>query len=866
MNLHRHIITVVFCGILFIPMENFAQKNLQKGNRFFDLNQYEKAIPYFEKDMKSSDRDVKLEATFRLADCYRLIGDFENAEKIYKKLIKRGGPESLFKYGLALKAAAKYAEAKKVFEKYVKKQPEDPKGIMMVKSCDFAQEMLDAERNYDVRELKTINTENVEISPVFYKGGIVFSSQRAGGIRPFVSLDGGTTEVLLDLYYMDFDGSEASLGNKPYFFPGLNTAMHEGPATFTADGKTVYYTSTVKGKRLSDSADVVQNTLQIFTATLQGDTAWSIAKSAFEFNSFEYSVLHPTVSSNGKKMIFASNMPGGFGGTDLYIVYQTKDGKWSQPYNLGPEVNTSENELFPFYNNAGKVYFSSNGHPGMGKLDIFQTVYDRDYGWTAVENMRVPVNSIGDDICFIEKGNSGKGLFVSDRINGTGKDDIYAFTKIQPFEIEVDHDRIWVKDNSAFDALTYSIKKEGEKESLEMDLNNGYWSFAPENDIEYRLTARKDGFSFNKVLFTVVQNEDGNKELQIKPKKGDVAVKMFAGVAKPLVIDSLDTISLVSIQPQAKEKLMDKIKRVFMGSTTQEYPLSSMVAFENQDIHKNMEIESGLSVKHTVGKKVIKKAVTAKNGDADFIAINKKDNVITLLKNEESKKESIVFDEIKIEEISLQSAEEELEVVKLIVNVNSLSKSVSKAPVIVYKGDSIIARGTTNSNGVFETSVFEKTDYVISVTKEGYFQSNASVAVLPAIRNAGVNHLEVGLAKIVEDVAVTVPNIYYESGKWEITASSTIELNRLALFMAENPQIKILQIFSHTDNVGEEKYNMDLSQKRANSVKNYLIEKGVEKSRLEAKGMGESDLLVEDAKTEEDHGQNRRTEFKVILN
>lgn len=863
MKLNIHILIVFFCGMLFIPQATSAQNNLKKGNRLFDLNQYEKAIPFFEKDTKSRDKKVKLEATSRLADCYRLIGDFKNAEKFYKKLITGKNPESLFKYGLALKAAAKYAEAKQVFERYVKAKPEDPNGPMMVKSCDFAQEMLDAEIFYDIRELKTINTENVEISPIFYKGGIIFSSQRPGGNRPFVSFGGGPIEVLLDLYYMNFDGSEASIANKLYFFPDLNGTKHEGPASFTADGKTIYYTTAVKGKRLNDSVNIVQNTLQIFKSTLQGDTAWTDAKSAFKFNSSEYSVLHPSVSSDGKKIFFASDMPGGYGGTDLYIIYQNKDSSWTEPYNLGPEVNTSENELYPFYNNNGKIYFSSNGHPGMGKLDIFEAVYDTDYGWTNVNNLRVPINSIGDDICYIEMGNSGKGLFVSDRINGTGKDDIYAFAKIQPIEIEVDNDRVWIKDNSAFNALTYSINKGSEKESLEMEYKNGHWSFAPEKDVEYMLTVRKDGFSYNRVLFTLANNQSGNREFRIRPRKGDVAVKVFAGVAKPLKIDSLDTKPEVTIA-QPKAKLKTKINKALMGTTFQEFPMSAMLAFEEQDIHKNMTAESGLLVKHSINNNLIKKEVTDKNGTADFVAINNEENIITLVKNTESKKEPLVVNKIKTKKKTIQYTEE-FEVVKVIVNVKSDSKSVSKASIIIYLGDSIIDQGKTNSDGVFEALVLEKKNYVISVTKKGYFQSNTKVSVLPAIRNSGINHVNVELAEIVEDVAVKISNIYYESNKWEVTAASKIELDRLALFLAANRQIKMLRIFSHTDNIGDEKYNVQLSQKRANSIKDYLIQKGVDKGLLEAVGMGETEPIIEDAKSENDHALNRRTEFKIIL-
>ena len=206
-----------------------------------------------------------------------------------------------------------------------------------------------------------------------------------------------------------------------------------------------------------------------------------------------------------------------------------------------------------------------------------------------------------------------------------------------------------------------------------------------------------------------------------------------------------------------------------------------------------------------------------------------------------------------------------MEVVKVIVNANSASESVSKATVIIYLGDSVVARGRTNRNGIFEASVLEKKDYVISVTKRGYFQSNSNVSVLPAIRNSGVNHVNVELAEIVEDLAVKIPNIYYESGKWEVTPSSRVELDRLVLFLAKNRQIKVLRIFSHTDNVGSVKSNLLLSQKRANSIKKYLVQKGVKEERLETIGMGETEPIVEDAKSKKDLAKNRRTEFKVIL-
>ena len=624
--------------LLLLPATLHAQRNLEKANRFFGLNQFEKAIPFFIKEMKEgASSEDKLEAAYRLADCYRLLGDFENAEEIYKKLMRKGGAEAMFSYGSALKAAAKYAEAKKVFEKYVRKKPNDPRGSMMLKSCDIAQKLLDAEWQYDVRELSSINTPNEEISPIVYRGGIVFSSQRPGGLKPFISLDGGN-EVLLDLYFIEFDGTETSLTNKPYLFPGLNTSMHEGPASFTSDGQTVYYTTTVKGKRKSKGDDVVQNTLQIFVSELSGNPAfWSEGRSAIPANSFKYSVMHPSVSSDGNMMVFASNMAGGYGGTDLYIIYRKKDGEWSAPYNLGPDVNSSENELFPFYNNDGRVYFSSNGHPGMGKLDIFECYLDREYGWTGVRNLGVPINSIGDDICFTEIENTGRGLFVSDRINGTGKADIYAYSKIQPLEIELDEERVWIKDNSAFNAFTYGLTNAETKEELNLDKYRGYYNFTPKPGIEYQLAIRKDGFSFNRIIFSISNNEHGNRELHILPKKGDIKIKQYTGQALAKS-DSLGILQNLANFEEKKISLFERIKIAIMGATTEEYDISKLLSYEPVNIHENLELEPGVAVKLDIDDTTVEEKQSNEQGFASFIIPKKDQGVLTVMRNFEGKR------------------------------------------------------------------------------------------------------------------------------------------------------------------------------------------------------------------------------------
>ncbi|MFM7021686.1 MAG: OmpA family protein [Flavobacteriales bacterium] len=620
-------IVLLLLVALLAPQFLLAQRNLEKGKQYFDLNQYQKAIPYFIKESNSDDMGVRKEATLKLADCYRLLGDFENAEKIYKKYIaKGGGKDAILQYGLALKAAAKYKEAKQEFLRYSKLAPEDPRGLMYARSCDFAQRMLDAEPEYEVREMKALNTKNADISPIYYKNGILFSSQREGGKKPFLNFEGGSGEVMLDLYFMEFDGKEQSLGNKIYFFPSLNTNEHEGPACFTADGTEIYFTRTVDGDRLNKSDKVVTNTLQVFHSQLQKDSTWSVPESAFPFNSIEYSVLHPWISEDKKRIFFASNMPGGIGGTDIYTCYLLKNGQWSKPYNLGPEVNSTENELYPFYDNDGHLYFSSNGHPGMGKLDIFRSTYDSLYGWSFVENMKVPVNSIGDDICYVESRESGRGMLVSDRINGTGGDDLYTFTKKMPIAVELVNDMLRIKNTNAYDALNYTVKVEGEKSSQPLEEQDGYFVFQPESGKSYVITARKEGFMYNSFTFSMERNADGSREVHMQPKMFDVELTGFVGVLPDN--ESIDT----TLAEEARgasffAKVKNKILPLPVVYT--EYPLKKLFE-EKSTADSRKKGYAGIKANHFIDDEFAEQLKTDRNGQFYFDVVAGQKNSIQI--------------------------------------------------------------------------------------------------------------------------------------------------------------------------------------------------------------------------------------------
>ena len=261
-----------------------------------------------------------------------------------------------------------------------------------------------------------INSRFNDFSPVLYKNGIVLSSDRENDFG-IVHYDRKTKKQLLDVYF-----SEA-LDSFRYATPSglskmVNTPFHDGPACFTPDGKKVYFTSSGRTQQ--------KKNLKIFFCELK-DGDWSEAQ-PFNLNNSSYSVAHPAFSPDGLIIYFASDMPGGIGGTDLYQS-QRMDGGWGPPKNMGPEINTSGNERFPFIDKNGVLYFASDGWEGVGKLDLF-SARKRTGGAFEVLNMGYPFNSTSDDFGFACDSTGGKGFFSSNR--GGSDDNIFGYYRMHP--------------------------------------------------------------------------------------------------------------------------------------------------------------------------------------------------------------------------------------------------------------------------------------------------------------------------------------------------------------------------------------------------------------------------------------------------
>ncbi|MEO1514977.1 MAG: OmpA family protein [Bacteroidota bacterium] len=433
----------IFCTLLFSVFALTlvqAQARLKRANRYMDNLDYMSAINEYNKILE---KDDVAEAKVRLAECYRKIGDMENAEYWYGQVVRSPDAEPVHKlyYGQALQRNGKCDLAREWFEAYVEDVPDDLRGQYLVKACDYEEELMvkNAEA-YEVTHME-FNSNLDDMSPVYHDGFLIFASERdKGGMVKRKS--SWTGQPFLELYKLSAKEKEGEeCGNFEYgkpekFSKELNTKYHEAAATFSSDGKTIFFTRNnfFEGKDGKDDEGVVR--LKVYSATSNGDDGWGNFD-GLPFNSDEYSVAHPTLTPDESKLFFSSDMPGGFGGMDLY--YSEKEGgRWGPPTNLGPSINTEGNEVFPYYHQTGRLYFASDGQIGLGGLDIYFMDDKGEGEWSPIENMGYPINTISDDfgVVFNQEGTCGH--FSSDREGGTGRDDIYAFKKIaSPVEVFV---------------------------------------------------------------------------------------------------------------------------------------------------------------------------------------------------------------------------------------------------------------------------------------------------------------------------------------------------------------------------------------------------------------------------------------------
>ena len=421
--------------LIFASLSVFSQeKEVEKGDEKYERYSFIRAIDIYERVAKKGYKSADM--LKKLGNAYYFNADYENASKWYGELVEMKDsiiePDYYFRYAQTLKSLKMYDESDAMMKRFDELKSKDIRAQLFEEQPEYLEFIKLQSGRYDIKPFP-LNSEYSDFAPSFYKGNLIFASARdTGGMykyrhswneKPFLDMYGGKI------------GEEGVIENVEKFSDNLNTILHESSTAFTKDGNTMYFTRNnfKEGKTIRDDKGV--NRLKIYRATREGYDWVNITE--LPFNSDDYSTAHPALSPDETKLYFASDMPGTTGESDLYVVDINSDGSFGEPVNLGTGINTESRETFPYVSESGLLYFASDGHQGLGGLDVFVTKLETpDQIGNMIINVGEPVNTPDDDLSFIINEETKIGFFASNRPGGVGSDDIYTFVEKIPVIFE----------------------------------------------------------------------------------------------------------------------------------------------------------------------------------------------------------------------------------------------------------------------------------------------------------------------------------------------------------------------------------------------------------------------------------------------
>ncbi len=538
----------------------------KKADKFFKIGEYYTASTFYKKAYtkfkKSADQS---RAAFFAGECARFMGNNLEAEDWYGKAVKAKykDPIGMLRYADALKGNGKYAEAIAQYNAYKEEMPSDAKAANSIKSTETAQAWKDKPTRHRIDNMSALNTKYYDFAVCenpSLKNSLVFSSSReeASGSKN----DNWYGEKFFDLFQASMDNNEN--WSTPTNFPGpANTESSDGAACFDATGKVMYFTTCPSDNEKNTQCKVMMTTMT--------DGQWSDPVS-LPFNSDTYTCGHPCLSPDGKLLFFASDMPGGLGGKDIWV--SAWDGSvWGTPTNLGSGVNSEGDEVFPTMGKNGRLYFASNGKPGMGNLDM---MYSTNEGgvWAEATNLKSPMNSSGDDFGLIWNTET-TGYFTSNRDGGKGMDDIYSFM-VPPLKLAVGG-RVYDTDTkeSLQGATVELFGSDGTSLSVQTGAD-GMYRYDLKPNVKYKISASFTGYltKFHE-LSTVGLEEDEDFV-----KDFDFPLK---STAKPITVPEIFyDLDKSTLRPESK-KALDGLIQVLNDNPTITIKLTSHTDYRADD-------------------------------------------------------------------------------------------------------------------------------------------------------------------------------------------------------------------------------------------------------------------------------------------
>lgn len=503
--MYKRYAILLILGLIVSAQALDAQKKEKdsRANAAYEAGEYYKAIDLFKKAFtKVSEQDKKAEIYYKIGECYRIIGESRQAANWYKKSLQMDyqDPDAYLRYGQTLMRYEKYEDALEQFQIYKDLVPDDPRGDWGIESCQKAPEWMESPTGYIVENMRFFNSFQRDWNPAYSNEDfmeVMFTSTREDAQGS--ETHGATGQSFADIFSSTMD--RKGKWSVPVPVEALNSEFEDGSPNFSSDFSTVYITRCKTGKSQTLAC-------QIYTSKRNG-TEWSEPQ-ALDILGDSITSAHPAISPDDQRIYFVSDMPGGLGENDIWVSEQ-ENGAWSAPRNLGEEINTPGNELFPFVHSDGTLYFSSDSRVGLGGLDIFKAKKDETGTWI-VDNLKAPINSPEDDFGIVFENEVERGFFSSSR-KGRGNDEIFSFV-LPPLEFAVNG---LVKDDRTDLLLSESKVTAVGSDGITIESTtgeDGAFRFMLKPSTDYVFIAGKEGFLRGKAREST-KGLDQSKEFEV---------------------------------------------------------------------------------------------------------------------------------------------------------------------------------------------------------------------------------------------------------------------------------------------------------------------------------------------------------------
>tara|TARA_B100000927_G_scaffold121064_2_gene97624 strand:- start:1151 stop:3220 length:2070 start_codon:yes stop_codon:yes gene_type:complete len=617
--------------VVFSFSDVYSQKNrkMKKADQAFELELYSEAIELYKKAYKKTkDKNLKAENIFKQAECYRLSGKILQASIYYERAVFMNYHDAIaiFNYAEVLRMLGKYEKARDQYVDYIQKTLAEEKmskeeimklasddarhinfikGELGLRSCEFALKWKDLPTRYRVKSMPLLNSRYNDFSPTYGDADyskLYFVSSREGDLSS--KIDGRTGEYFSDIWFTTFN-KERNMWSKPTLeIPPINTTGNEGPIHLNNRGTIMYITQCKFEKKKILGCG-------IYVSERSGRD-WKESK-LLQLKVDSNTVGHPTLNKDETIIIFSADLPNGYGGKDLWISRRGKRNTWSEPQNLGHLVNTAGDELFPFIleDDEGKItiYFASNGHIGMGGLDIYKTTENNIGAFSSPVNLKSPINSSGDDFAMIVERGQERGYLTSNREGGFGGDDIYQF-ELVALNLSIQGILTDAKTGSIMtDVIVKLVGSNGTTASVKTD-NTGKYSFPLDPLTSYEVIVNTEGYIAQNVKETTEGIETDKiliVDIAVDPQKKEVILPIVNFDFNKYELDEESILALNNLA----EGLMDNTNFIVqitghtddIGSQYQNKKLSQKRADVCFDYLVSIGVNPGQLITKAMGKK-----------------------------------------------------------------------------------------------------------------------------------------------------------------------------------------------------------------------------------------------------------------------